>query len=221
MHRQALGGKGPAAVWAGLKLSLTWPLAGYKGLRLLWRWPAELPGELAVFYFPLFQAFGLMNRKGEGAKFPATNVADESPWSRWDATSSFLKTRKVTGVVALWLSGPTALGLAASLVDNKAVRQECAATDFAGQQLGLRALERCLVQRLERVGPIAAGQRLWLGGFWPPLVLGQLAVFNPPLLQALGLMNGEGLGPKFSAADIAYPESRPAGRDHGSGRLAF
>lgn len=192
MHQKALGSKGPATVWAGLKLSLTWPLARYKGLRLLlWGWPPELPGEPVIFYFPLFQALGLMNRKGEGAKFPATNVAEESPWSSWDATRSFPKTSKVIRIVVVWWSGHTTLGLAASLVNKKTVWQERAATGFAGQQLGLRTLERCLVQCLKSVGPIAAAQGLWLGGFWPPLVLGQLAVFNSPLLQALGLMNGE------------------------------
>lgn len=131
-----------------------------------------------------------MNRKGEGAKFPTANVADESPWSCWDATRSFLKTTKINRTVGVWCSGPLALRLAASLVNKKTIWQECAATGFTGQQLSLRTLERGLICCLKTGGPTAT-ERLWFGGLWPPQVLGQLAVFNTPLLQALGLMNGK------------------------------
>lgn len=131
-----------------------------------------------------------MNRKGQGAKGPTTNVADESPWSGWDATRSFLKTSKIIRTVGVWRSGPLILWLAASLVNKKTVWQECAATGFTGQQLSLRTLERSLIRCLKVVEPTAA-ERLWFGGFWSPQVLGQLAVFNMPLLQALRLMNGK------------------------------
>ena len=130
-----------------------------------------------------------MNRKGQSAKFPTTNVADESLWSGWDATSSFPGTSRIIKTVGVWCSGPLILRLAAPLVNKTTIWQECAATGFTGQQLSLGTLKRCFVHGLKIVGPTAP-ERLWFGGFWPPQVFGQLAVFNTPLFQALGFVNG-------------------------------
>ena len=119
-----------------------------------------------------------------------------------------------------WCPGPLNLLLAASLMNKKPVWQECAVAGLTWQQLSLGTLEGCLIHCLKTVGPTSV-ERRGFGRFWPPQVLGQLAVFNTPLLQALGFMNAKGLGPKFSATDIAHPEPGSAGWNHGGPGLAF
>lgn len=185
---------------------------------LLGQWPTQLSRELVILNFPLFQAFGLMDRKGQCAKFLTTNVTDESPWSGWNATGSFLETSRSIRTIHAQRSGILTLWLAASLVNQETIWPECAATAVTREQLGLRTLKCLLVGYLKAIGATATDV-LWFEGFWPLQVLGQFAVLNAPLLQALGLMNGNRLGTKFSATDVAYPEPRPAGWDHRRARL--
>lgn len=131
-----------------------------------------------------------MNGKRPGAKFPATNVADERPWSGWDATGYFLEANGIRSMVGIRGSGPLVLGLAGSLVDKKTIWREGPTTQFTEQQLSLGTPERSLVGFLETVGATATNG-LGFGRFWPSQVLGQLVVLNAPLFQALGLMDGQ------------------------------
>lgn len=74
-----------------------------------------------------------MYRKGQSAKFPTTDVADESPWSGCDVTGSFLESSKIIRTVGVWCPGPLTLWLAASLMNKKRIWQELATTGFTGQ----------------------------------------------------------------------------------------